>query len=295
MFDFEAIYEASSLYQAVELMKQHPNAKIIGGGSDILIKLREGKLKNCELISIQGVDELKGISLMDDGTLKIGALESFSHISQHEIINQLIPVLKEASLTVGGPQIRNIGTIGGNVCNGVTSADIASTLLAWDAVLEIKSFNSTRYVPISKFYIDAGKVDINQGELLASILINKQSYDEYHGFYYKYSTRNAMDISVCNCSVNIKLSKDKKYIEDVRAAFGAAGPVPLRAYFAEQAIRGKLVSLDIIDEFSDAAIKNLNPRSSYRADREFRIHILKEISKKCLTESLRQGGAYGAV
>jgi xanthine dehydrogenase FAD-binding subunit len=204
-------------------------------------------------------------------------------------------VLGESAISVGGPQVRNIGTIGGNICNGVTSADTASTLLAWDAVLELVSYEGLRYIPISKFYIDAGKVDIRQGELLTSVLISKDSYLDFTGFYYKYSTRNAMDISVCNCSLNVKLSQDKKAIENVRVAYGAAGPVPVRAYSAEQTIKSRLISSELIDEFAEVVINNLNPRSSYRADREFRKYIIREITKKCLTESLRRGGAYGTI
>lgn len=295
MFDFEVLYEASSLSHALELMHQHPNAKIIAGGSDVLVKIREGRLTGCELISIQSLDELRGVSIKDDEMIQIGALESFSHIGENEIINKYIPVLGEAAMTVGGPQVRNIGTIGGNICNGVTSADTASTLLAWDAVFELKGYESTRYIPISKFYIHAGKVDIHPGELLTSILIKKDRYSGFAGCYYKYSTRNAMDISICNCSVNVKLSRDKKIIEDVRAAYGAAGPVPLRAYSAEQAIRGKFISSEIIEEFAESSLNDLDPRSSYRADREFRLHILKKISKICLTEAIKRGGANGTV
>lgn len=295
MFDFEFLYEASSVSHAIELMKQHPNAKIIAGGSDILIKIREGKLTGCELISIHSLNELRGVLIKNDGTIQIGALESFSHIGENEIINKHIPVLGEAAITVGGPQVRNIGTIGGNICNGVTSADTASTLLALDAVLELKGYESVRYIPISKFYIHAGNVDIHPGEILTSILIKKDSYEGFAGYYYKYSTRNAMDISICNCSVNVKLSNDKNIIEDVRAAYGAAGPVPLRAYSAEQAIKGRFICSELIEEFAESSLKDLDPRSSYRAHRELRVHILREITKICLTESIRRGGANGTV
>lgn len=291
MFDFEAIYEAVSVNHAVKLLKEHPNAIIVAGGSDILIKIREGRLPSCELISIQSLNELRGITIREDDTLCIGSLDSFSHIADNPLIKQYISVLGDAALTVGGPQIRNIGTIGGNICNGATSADTASTLLAWDALLELICSEGVRYVPVSEFYIHAGKTDIKTGEILTSILIHKKSYEHYKGFYYKYSVRNAMDISVCNCSVNVRLSSDKKTVEDVRAAYGAAGPVPLRAYKAENAVKGKKVTSELIDEFAEAAVENLNPRSSYRANKEFRLHILKELSKKCLTESIcRCGG-----
>lgn len=111
MYDIKALYEASSVNEAIELMRQHPDAKIIAGGSDVLIKLREGKLAGCELISIFGIDALRGISMDEDRTLRILPLTSFSHITKDPLINKHIKVLGEAVDMVGGPQIRNIGTM----------------------------------------------------------------------------------------------------------------------------------------------------------------------------------------
>ena len=114
-----------------------PEAQIIAGGSDVLVQMREGKRAGAELISIYGLDALRGVTMEPDGTLRIGSLTSFSHITRDPLIQKYINVLGEAVDQVGGPQIRNIGTIGGNTCNGVTSADSASTLHAWDAVIEL--------------------------------------------------------------------------------------------------------------------------------------------------------------
>ena len=132
MYDMKALYEARSVQDAVRLLTEHPQAIIIAGGSDVLIKMREGKLAGCELVSIYGIDALRGISMDADGTLRILPLTSFSHITKDPLIQKHIAVLGEAVDQVGGPQIRNIGTIGGNTCNGVTSADSASTLFAWE-------------------------------------------------------------------------------------------------------------------------------------------------------------------
>ena len=126
MFDMSAYYEASSVENAIQLRLEHPDADIIAGGSDVLIQMREGKRAGHKLISIYMLDELRGVSLDEDGTLRIGSLTSFSHITKDPLIRKYIPVLGEAVDMVGGPQIRNIGTIGGNTCNGVTSADSAS-------------------------------------------------------------------------------------------------------------------------------------------------------------------------
>lgn len=157
MYDMKALYEARSVQDAVRLLTEHPQAIIIAGGSDVLIKMREGKLAGCELVSIYGIDALRGIFMDADGTLRILPLTSFSHITRDSLIQKHIAVLGEAVDQVGGPQIRNIGTIGGNTCNGVTSADSASTLFAWDAVMEITGPQGVRQVPIQQFYIKPGR------------------------------------------------------------------------------------------------------------------------------------------
>ena len=293
MYDFKALYEAFTVREAVALRMEHPEAKIIAGGSDQLIKLRDGKLAGCELISIYTVDELRGVRLSDSGELRIGALTSFSHITNDPLIRRCIGVLGEAVDLVGGPQIRNIGTIGGNTCNGVTSADSASTLLAWDAVMEVTGPAGVRRVPIAAWYLRAGQVDLREGELLTHICIPRASYEGYHGSYFKYAMRNAMDIATLGCSVNVKLSADKNTIEDIRIAFGVAGPVPVRAPSAEAAGRGRPVCADTAEAVAGAVLSDIHPRTSWRAKAEFREHIAKETTRRCLAESVkRAGGAW---
>ena len=151
MYDMKALYQATDVADAVALRLAHPEAQIIAGGSDVLVQMREGKRAGAELISIYGLDELRGVSLEEDGTLRIGSLTSFSHITQDPLIQKYVNVLGEAVDQVGGPQIRNIGTIGGNTCNGVTSADSASTLHAYDAIVELTGPEGVRRQPIHEF------------------------------------------------------------------------------------------------------------------------------------------------
>src|SRR5690554_2882817 len=147
MYDFNKLYEATSLKEALELKAEHREALILAGGSDILIKLREGKYVGCDLISIYALDELRGIELLDDGTIVIKPLTSFTDVVESPILRQHLPVLCEAVEQIGAPQVRNIGTIGGNICNGVTSADSATTLKAYDALLTIRSAKGQRGLP----------------------------------------------------------------------------------------------------------------------------------------------------
>ena len=290
MYDMKALYEAQSVSHAIELLQEHPEAKIIAGGSDVLVQMREGKRAGAELISIYGLDELRGVSLEEDGTLRIGSLTSFSHITQDPLIQKYVNVLGEAVDQVGGPQIRNIGTIGGNTCNGVTSADSASTLHAYDAVVELTGPEGVRRQPISEFYIRAGKVDIREGELQTAILIPKESYEETFGHYIKYAMRNAMDIATLGTSVNVRLSADKKRVERARVAFGVAGPVPLRARTAEALAAGQPLSMDLAERFAQAVKEDINPRDSWRAARDFRMHIAVESAKRAFIESVKKAG-----
>lgn len=290
MYDMKALYEAISVEEAVSLRMEHPEAQVIAGGSDVLVQMREGKRAGAELISIYGIDALRGVRLEEDGTLRIGSLTSFSHITRDALIQRYINVLGQAVDQVGGPQIRNIGTIGGNTCNGVTSADSAATLFAWDAVIELTGPDGVRRLPIQEFYIRAGKVDIRAGEIQTGILIPRESYENTYGNYIKYAMRSAMDIATLGTSVNVRLSADKKTVERARVAFGVAGPIPLRAVTAEQTAAGQPVSEELAEQFSQAVKEDINPRDSWRASRDFRLHIAVESAKRAFLESVKLAG-----
>ena len=259
MYDMKALYEAYSVEEAVKLRLEHPEAQIIAGGTDVLVQMREGRRAGKELISIQKIDSMRGVCMDENENIRIGSLTTFSHITHNPIIIEKINVLGEAVDMVGGPQIRNAGTIGGNTCNGVTSADSASTLHAWEAIVELTGVNGKRYLPIKDFYI-------------------------------KYGMRNAMEIATTGCSVNVRLSADKKTFDRVRIAYGVAGPVPMRAPSAEAVVNGQPVTMENVEAFSKAVLEDINPRDSWRASKAFRSHIAVESAKRCLIESVKLAG-----
>lgn len=290
MYDISALYEAKTVQEAVSLLTAHPDAVIIAGGSDVLIKIREGRLAGCELVSIYGIDEMRGITKEEDGTIRIGSLTSFSHIYADPIIKKHIAVLGEAVNMVGGPQIRAIGTIGGNTCNGVTSADSASTLFAYDAILELTGPDGVRQVPIREFYTGPGRVALKKGELETAVLIPSKSYSGYKGCYIKYGMRNAMEIATTGCSVNVKLSRDKKMLRDIRIGYGVAAPTPIRAVHAEERLRGMEVSAAARDLLGEAVLEDVTPRDSWRASKDFRLHLCSTMAKRAFTEAVRRAG-----
>jgi len=286
MYDIEALYEAESPSHAVELLVKYPEARIIAGGSDVLIEIRSGKLAGCTLVSIQKLDELRGITIDSDDAVRIGALTSISHITKDPLIQKFIPVLAEAAETIGGPQLRNIATIGGNVCNGVTSADTASTLLAFDAVMEYLGRGGKRLVPIKEHYVAAGKTSLAHEEILTAIIIPKESYENCFGHYIKYAMREVLDIATLGCSANVRLSKDRKIIEHLRLAYGVAGPVPMRSPSAEAAAAGKPVNEETINAAAEAVAADIKPRTSWRASAGFRLHLAAELARRTIRESV---------
>lgn len=292
MYDLKALYEASSVEDACRLRIEHPDAQIIAGGTDVLVQMREGRRAGKELISIHGLDALRGITLDEDGAIRIGSLTTFSHITRNALIQKHIAVLGEAVDTIGGPQIRNAGTIGGNTCNGVTSADSASTLFAFDAIIELIGIHGKRYLPIQDFYIKAGTVDlrVEEGEIQTAILIPRASYENTSGYYYKYAMRNAMDIATTGCSVNCRLSEDKKTFARVRIGFGVTAPIPMRVPTTENLLNGQPVSMELIEAAARAVQEEIQPRDSWRASRDFRLHIAAEMTKRGLIESVKRCG-----
>lgn len=295
MYDIGKFYQAADVEDAVRALVKDPEAVVISGGSDVLIKIREGKLAGCSLVSIHGIKELEGIRMEEDGTIVIGPATTFSHITNNDIIQKHIPMLGDAVDMAGGPQLRNIGTIGGNVCNGVTSADSASSLCCLDAVLVLKGPDSVREVPISQWYTGPGRTVRNHDEVLTAIRIKKENYQGYGGQYIKYGKRNAMEIATLGCAVSVKLTEDKKHIQDLRLAYGVAAPTPIRCHTTEEAVKGMETGEALAQAVGKGALEEVNPRSSWRASREFRLQLVEELGRRAVKQAvINAGGEWDA-
>ena len=295
MYDIGKFYQAADVEDAVRALVEDPEAMVISGGSDVLIKIREGKLAGCSLVSIHGIKELEGIRMEEDGTIVIGPATTFSHITNNDIIQKHIPMLGDAVDMAGGPQLRNIGTIGGNVCNGVTSADSASSLCCLDAVLVLKGPDSVREVPISQWYTGPGRTVRNHDEVLTAIRIKKENYQGYGGHYIKYGKRSAMEIATLGCAVSVKLTEDKRYIQDLRLGYGVAAPTPIRCHKTEGAVKGMETGEALAQAVGKSALEEVNPRSSWRASREFRLQLVEELGRRAVKQAvINAGGEWDA-
>ena len=295
MYDIGKFYQAADVEDAVRALVEDPEAVVISGGSDVLIKIREGKLAGCSLVSIHGIKELEGIRMEEDGTIVIGPATTFSHITNNDIIQKHIPMLGDAVDMAGGPQLRNIGTIGGNVCNGVTSADSASSLCCLAADLVLKGPDGVREVPISQWYTGPGRTVRNHDEVLTAIRIKKENYQGYGGQYIKYGKRNAMEIATLGCAVSVKLTEDKKHIQDLRLAYGVAAPTPIRCPTTEEAVKGMETGEALAQAVGKGALEEVNPRSSWRASREFRLQLVEELGRRAVKQAvINAGGEWDA-
>ncbi|MBR3288391.1 MAG: xanthine dehydrogenase FAD-binding subunit XdhB [Lachnospiraceae bacterium] len=290
MFDISFLYEAKDVKDAIKKLTENENSEIVSGGTDVLIRVREGKDAGMGLVSIHNIDELKGIKQDSNGNIIIGAGTCFYNINHNEIIQKHIPSLGEAVNTVGGPQIRQTGTIGGNICNGATSADSASTMTALEADIVLEGPNGERIVNIKDFYTGPGKTVRDRCEVCKCFVIKKENFENYFGYYFKYGKRKSLEIATLGCSVLVKLNSSKDTIDDVKIAYGVAAPTPSRAPSAEAFAKGKKLTENFLEEFGEKALSDMKPRDSWRASKEFREQLIKEMAKRSLVNSIRRAG-----
>lgn len=288
MFDIADILETDTLDEAFELLERNPEMKIIAGGTDVLVRARHGSTEGVKLLSLRKIKGLDEIKLMENGTVFIGAMATFSKVFRSEIINHCVPVLAEAAAMVGGPQIRNVATIGGNICNGAVSADSATTLMAFNAVLELKSAAGKRSVALQDFYEGPGKVRLQPGEIMTAILISKENYYKMSGHYIKYSNRKALDIAMLGVSVVCRA--DNGRFGELRIALGVAAPTPVRCTEAEEYANGREITDETIREIGMHALKSAKARDSWRASKAYREHLIETLTQRGIKEALEKSG-----
>lgn len=284
MFDIKEIKEPKSLDEALKVLDSNTKLKIISGGTDVLIKLHHGKFNDAELLSIKNLDTLRDIKVLEDNTISIGANVTFSDIFRSEVINNNIPILSEAAVSMGGPQIRNMATIGGNICNGAVSADSAPALFSLNAELKFKSLNNERIVKITEFYDGPGKVKIQRNEILTEILIKEENYKNKRGRYIKFANRKALDISMLGVALLYEIEDNS--FKDLRISLGVASPTPIRCKNAENFAIGKGVTNEVINKVAELAKMDSNPRNSWRGSRDYRLHLISTLIKRILNDDL---------
>jgi xanthine dehydrogenase FAD-binding subunit len=288
MFNFKSYVKAGSIQEAIQLLEQNSEARLIAGGTDVLVKLHKGKGQFSHLVDIHEIAELNFITRNAEGDLVIGPLSCFTRVAESTLIRKYIPILSEAILTIGGPQVRNMATIGGNLCNGVPSADSATPLMALNAVVAIEGAHGRRQLPLEDFFLGPSRVALEHHEIMTAITVSRDNYAGCGGHFFKYAMRNAMDIATIGCAAVCKVEDD--ILTDLRLAYGVAAPVPIRCKNTEERVRGRRTSAALLDDICEAVINDVRPRTSWRAARDFRLQIIATLAHRVVQQAIINAG-----
>jgi len=288
MFNISVLQEPETVAAAVAQLHANDRLRVIAGGTDVLIRLQHGAEGWSELLSLRRIPGLGEIRMRDDGTIVIGAAACFTRIFQDPVVRTHLQILSEAAVSMGGPQIRNVATIGGNICNGAVSGDSASTLFALDALLRLQSLEGERIIPIHEFYAGPGKVHLQPGEMLTAILIPRASYQGTGGHYIKFAMRKAMDIATLGVSVICRVQDGT--FSDLRIGLGVAAPVPIRCAEAEAYALGRPVDVATCREIGKLAVKASKARTSWRASKDYREHLIEVLTERAVLEAATRAG-----
>lgn len=290
VYDVKETFQARSAQEVLALLAAHPGAVLVAGGTDVMIRLKKRKLQDAVLIGLQQVPELQGVELEADGTLSIGAGCTFDTLERHPLLLERVPMLAEACHQVGSPQIRVMATIGGNLCNGAVSADSAPALYALDAELEVMGAAGIRRIPVCQFHTGPGRTVLGEDELLLRIRISPNSYQNCGGCYLKFGQRNAMEISTLGCAVNVELTEDRTRIKRAAIAYGVAAPVPKRCYETESRLAGMKTDEEALRLLRSTVLRQLSPRDSWRASKELREQLIRELGSRALRRAIENTG-----
>ncbi|WP_425448775.1 FAD binding domain-containing protein [Dethiothermospora halolimnae] len=285
--ELKKVYKANSVDEVINLLDKYgDNGKIIAGGTDLVIDIKHDKLKEKVIIDISSIDEISKIE--DNGDyIELGAATTFTNTSKSNKLNVRYDGLKKAAKSVGSPQIRNKGTIGGNICNGSPAADTVPPLLSLDAVAVIKSKDGKREVKLEEIFLDKGKVDLKDDEFLYSVKFKKLAENEGLGFS-KLGLRKALAISRICTSVYVKINKEN-ICEDIRIANGAVGRYGLREREVEDFLKGKQLNDDIIIEASQVMEDVIKTRLKGRSSMEFKGEAIRGTFKDAIKKAITNG------
>jgi len=275
------VYTPRSLREALtELSHADEDVKIIAGGTDLIIQLKDRLRHASRLINIYGLDELRYIR-MDDGYVKIGALTTYTDIIRSPITTRHAPLLVESSRTIGGVQMQNRGTIGGNFGNASPAADSLPPLYALDAVVTLASLSGSREVPVEEFMLGPRKTVLRADEIITEVKFRAMD-DSQKGVFLKLGLRESNAISVV--SVAIWGSIAGSTFEEVRIALGAVAPTVVRSRSAEHMLVGKPWSDELFKKAAHEASKSAKPISDIRGSAEYRLEMVKSLVYQGLWE-----------
>jgi carbon-monoxide dehydrogenase medium subunit len=269
-----------SLKEALQQKKTIAGAKFISGGTDLLVQIKNHELQPPALISLRSIPELATIEI--NGGARIGALATISDIIQHNELGLNYPVLVEAARRLGSVQIRNVATVGGNLCNCSPSADMALPLLVLEAKVRLQSAKASREILLSKFFKGPGESCLSSDEILTDIILDPPHQKAKAAFLKK--GRVKMDLAIASLAVLLEM--DGGRCRKVRIAAGSVAPVPLRLSKVETLLEGAALSKDLVSHAQQLAREIVSPITDVRTTEEYRRQIVGVYMKRGLEKVL---------
>jgi len=268
--------EAQSLQEASRLLLKHKDkASLLAGGTDLLVNIRNGNIRPQYVIDLHLLHGMKEIVPLPDGGVRIGALATLSQVASHSRVQTDYQALNEAILTLGSPQIRNVGTVAGNICNASPAADTAPSLLIYEALVNIAGPDGSRVLPIQDFFKGPGLTALDEGEIVETIDLPPYS-EPAASCYVKLGRMRGMDLAVAGVGALVNRKKE------VRLAFASVGPTPLRIKSAEKILTKEPFKRSNIEQTLQAVRKAIQPISDVRASGEYRTAMTAVLTKRAL-------------
>jgi carbon-monoxide dehydrogenase medium subunit len=258
-------------------------AKLVAGGTDLLPQLKNGLLRPPCVVDLSGVAELRAVQDTDGGGLRIGAAVTARTLERDPRIRARYPALAESAALVGSIQVRNLATLGGNLCNAAPSADMAPPLLALDALAVIAGPGGRRRVPLASFFLGVRRTVLAPEDLLIEVVLPAPG-PRSGGAYLRHTPRRELDIAVVG--VASQLTMRNGTCARARIGLAAVAPTPLRAAAAEQALEGQAITPALIERAAALAQEAARPISDQRGSAAFRRHLVGVLTRRTLTAAL---------
>jgi len=266
--DFEYLMPTTT-NEAISLHESYgEGAKYIAGGTDVIVKIKEGKISPQYLISLRHLHGFDHI-IYENGELRIGAMVTHRMLELSPIIRKEFPILTDAVENIGSVQIRNVATIGGNIANAVPSADGAIPLITLSAEVRVIGPKGERIIALEDFFIGPEKTILKSGEILLEFLIPKLP-PHTGAAYWKHTRRAAMELPILGVAVLISLDDDMQTCTQARIGLGVVAPTPMRAKNAEAILKGNKVDGEILEKAGKAAAQECKARDSIRGKAWYR-------------------------
>ena len=282
LLQFELI-EPDSVIKACDFLQHNDKARIIAGGTDLLVNLKKKTIISDLLVSLDKISGLNNISFPDRSILSLGPLLTIADIAESPLIKAHFPVLSQAAGKLGSPQVRNRATIGGNICTARPAGDTIGPLIAYGATAQITGAIGVRTQPFATLFQGPGQTSIGRGEILTAIMI-KRPVGNIRGNYIKYTIRKAMEIALI--SITTLVSLENSVCSSAKIILGAVAPTFIRCPAAEDFLVGKKITDDIADRAGKLAINACSPISDVRASADYRRKLVKILVKRSLLEAI---------